>query len=92
MSLVSQFDLSLQFVLGTDTFHLGYTETGHCVGEPNTTLTPPQRLQWDIPEQVCRLGMGGLDLTLRMKEPEFLRVPRGPQEERRPQGVCLEKY
>ncbi|XP_005067161.1 carnitine O-palmitoyltransferase 1, muscle isoform [Mesocricetus auratus] len=42
-----------EFVLGTDTFHLGYSETGHCMGEPNMKLTPPQRLQWDIPEQ-CR--------------------------------------
>ncbi|KAM5289026.1 carnitine O-palmitoyltransferase 1, muscle isoform 1-T1 [Ctenodactylus gundi] len=40
-----------EFVLGTDTFHLGYTETGHCLGEPNPTLPPPQRLQWDIPQQ-----------------------------------------
>uniref|UniRef100_A0A8C5JYB1 Carnitine O-palmitoyltransferase 1, muscle isoform n=1 Tax=Jaculus jaculus TaxID=51337 RepID=A0A8C5JYB1_JACJA len=40
-----------EFVLGTDTFHLGYSDTGHCVGEPNTMLAPPQRLQWDIPEQ-----------------------------------------
>ncbi|XP_006976232.1 carnitine O-palmitoyltransferase 1, muscle isoform [Peromyscus maniculatus bairdii] len=42
-----------EFVLGTDTFHLGYTDTGHCVGEPNMKLAPPQRLQWDIPVQ-CR--------------------------------------
>ncbi|XP_036167239.1 carnitine O-palmitoyltransferase 1, muscle isoform isoform X2 [Myotis myotis] len=40
-----------EFALGTDIFHLGYTETGHCVGKPNLTLTPPQRLQWDIPER-----------------------------------------
>ncbi|XP_036286038.1 carnitine O-palmitoyltransferase 1, muscle isoform [Pipistrellus kuhlii] len=40
-----------EFALGTDIFHLGYSETGHCVGEPNLTLTPPQRLQWDIPER-----------------------------------------
>ncbi|KAM4882389.1 carnitine O-palmitoyltransferase 1, muscle isoform [Thomomys bottae] len=40
-----------EFVLGTDTFHLGYTETGHCLGSPNPTLMPPQRLQWDLPEQ-----------------------------------------
>lgn len=45
---------SLQFVLGTETFHLGYTETGHCLGKPNPMLAAPQRLQWDIPEQVCR--------------------------------------
>ncbi|XP_075409545.1 carnitine O-palmitoyltransferase 1, muscle isoform [Tenrec ecaudatus] len=40
-----------EFVLATDTFHLGYTETGHCLGQPNHALEPPQRLQWDIPEQ-----------------------------------------
>ena len=42
-------------------FHLGYTETGHCLGKPNPVLPPPQRLQWDIPEQVCgpRRGRGG---------------------------------
>ncbi|MBV96800.1 Carnitine O-palmitoyltransferase 1, muscle isoform, partial [Eschrichtius robustus] len=43
--------LPLQFVLGTDSFDLGYTETGHCLGKPNPVLAPPQRLQWDIPEQ-----------------------------------------
>ncbi|XP_022374636.1 carnitine O-palmitoyltransferase 1, muscle isoform isoform X6 [Enhydra lutris kenyoni] len=42
-----------EFVLGTDTFHLGYTETGHCLGKPNPMLMAPQRLHWDIPEQ-CR--------------------------------------
>lgn len=40
-----------EFVLGTDSFHLGYTETGHCLGKPNPVLPPPQRLQWDIPKQ-----------------------------------------
>uniref|UniRef100_A0A2K6FBU4 Carnitine O-palmitoyltransferase 1, liver isoform n=1 Tax=Propithecus coquereli TaxID=379532 RepID=A0A2K6FBU4_PROCO len=40
-----------EFVLGTDTFHLRYTETGHCLGKPNSALAPPLRLQWDIPKQ-----------------------------------------
>ncbi|XP_006876447.1 PREDICTED: carnitine O-palmitoyltransferase 1, muscle isoform isoform X2 [Chrysochloris asiatica] len=40
-----------EFVLGTDVFHLGYTDTGHCLGKPNPVLMHPQRLQWDIPEQ-----------------------------------------
>uniref|UniRef100_A0A8C0CPH5 Carnitine O-palmitoyltransferase 1, muscle isoform n=1 Tax=Balaenoptera musculus TaxID=9771 RepID=A0A8C0CPH5_BALMU len=40
-----------EFVLGTDSFDLGYTETGHCLGKPNPVLAPPQRLQWDIPKQ-----------------------------------------
>ncbi|XP_054325618.1 carnitine O-palmitoyltransferase 1, muscle isoform isoform X2 [Pongo pygmaeus] len=40
-----------EFVLGTDSFYLGYTETGHCLGKPNPALAPPTRLQWDIPKQ-----------------------------------------
>ncbi|XP_038242777.2 carnitine O-palmitoyltransferase 1, muscle isoform [Dermochelys coriacea] len=42
-----------EFMLGTDSFHLGYSEGGHCCGEPSPALAPPQRLQWDIPEE-CR--------------------------------------
>ncbi|NXG69662.1 CPT1B palmitoyltransferase, partial [Baryphthengus martii] len=41
-----------EFMLATDKFQLGYTERGHCRGEPNTSLAPPQRLQWDLPEEV----------------------------------------
>lgn len=48
----TQGHLSPQFMLATDKFQLGYTEEGHCRGEPNTTLAPPQRLQWDLPEEV----------------------------------------
>ncbi|KAF6268823.1 carnitine palmitoyltransferase 1B [Rhinolophus ferrumequinum] len=40
-----------EFALGTDTFHLGYSDTGNCLGQPNLMLAPPQRLQWDIPEK-----------------------------------------
>uniref|UniRef100_A0A8C3XP96 Carnitine O-palmitoyltransferase 1, muscle isoform n=1 Tax=Chelydra serpentina TaxID=8475 RepID=A0A8C3XP96_CHESE len=42
---------SVQFTLGTDRFQLGYSEGGHCCGEPSTAMAPPQRLQWDIPEE-----------------------------------------
>ncbi|NXN25022.1 CPT1B palmitoyltransferase, partial [Nycticryphes semicollaris] len=41
-----------EFMLATDKFQLGYTEGGHCLGEPDTLLAPPQRLQWDIPQEV----------------------------------------
>uniref|UniRef100_A0A4W5PME9 Carnitine palmitoyltransferase 1A2b n=1 Tax=Hucho hucho TaxID=62062 RepID=A0A4W5PME9_9TELE len=45
------------FTLATDAFQLGYTEDGHCKGEVQLSLPPPQRLTWDIPvevqEQVC---------------------------------------
>ncbi|XP_054843927.1 carnitine O-palmitoyltransferase 1, muscle isoform isoform X2 [Eublepharis macularius] len=43
-----------EFMLATDQFQLGYCGSGHCQGEPNTALPPPQRLQWDIPVE-CRL-------------------------------------
>lgn len=83
---------SLQFVLGTDTFHLGYTETGHCLGKPNPMLAAPQRLQWDIPEQVCRPrgdrdGHARVASTwdaLRGKGQELLRVQTGHRENRDP--------
>ncbi|XP_077474533.1 carnitine O-palmitoyltransferase 1, liver isoform [Stigmatopora argus] len=46
-----------EYTLATDAFHLGYTEDGHCMGEVDRSLPPPQRLTWDIvPEvqaQVC---------------------------------------
>ncbi|XP_040452496.1 carnitine O-palmitoyltransferase 1, muscle isoform [Falco naumanni] len=42
-----------EFALATEKFQLGYTDRGHCRGEPNTQLAPPQRLQWDIPQE-CR--------------------------------------
>ncbi|XP_067849726.1 carnitine O-palmitoyltransferase 1, liver isoform-like isoform X1 [Heptranchias perlo] len=39
-----------EYVLATDQFQLGYTEEGHCKGEPNPRIPPPQRLQWEIGE------------------------------------------
>ncbi|XP_063164909.1 carnitine O-palmitoyltransferase 1, muscle isoform isoform X2 [Candoia aspera] len=38
-------------MLATDQFQLGYCDGGHCHGVPNTDLSPPQRLVWDIPEE-----------------------------------------
>ncbi|XP_066579830.1 carnitine O-palmitoyltransferase 1, muscle isoform isoform X1 [Amia ocellicauda] len=40
-----------EYVLGTDSFQLGYTDDGHCKGEMNMNLTPPSKLQWDIPQE-----------------------------------------
>uniref|UniRef100_A0A096M908 carnitine O-palmitoyltransferase n=1 Tax=Poecilia formosa TaxID=48698 RepID=A0A096M908_POEFO len=46
-----------EYTLATDAFQLGYTEEGHCKGEVDLSLPPPQRLVWEIsPEvqtQVC---------------------------------------
>ncbi|XP_053707206.1 carnitine O-palmitoyltransferase 1, liver isoform isoform X2 [Synchiropus splendidus] len=41
-----------EFTLATDAFQLGYTEDGHCRGDVDRSLPPPQRLQWDIPAEV----------------------------------------
>ncbi|XP_036615623.1 carnitine O-palmitoyltransferase 1, muscle isoform [Trichosurus vulpecula] len=44
-----------EFVLATDAFHLDYTDSGHCQGKPNHALAPPQRLQWEIPEECQKI-------------------------------------
>nr|XP_046250359.1 carnitine O-palmitoyltransferase 1, liver isoform isoform X1 [Scatophagus argus]XP_046250360.1 carnitine O-palmitoyltransferase 1, liver isoform isoform X1 [Scatophagus argus] len=40
-----------EHVLSMDPVKLGYTEEGHCRGEPHPNLPGPQRLQWDIPAE-----------------------------------------
>ncbi|XP_005988075.1 carnitine O-palmitoyltransferase 1, liver isoform [Latimeria chalumnae] len=40
-----------EYVLATDSFQLGYTEEGHCKGEPKPSIPFPQRLRWEIPEE-----------------------------------------
>uniref|UniRef100_A0A672G4K5 carnitine O-palmitoyltransferase n=1 Tax=Salarias fasciatus TaxID=181472 RepID=A0A672G4K5_SALFA len=37
-----------EHVLSMDPVRLGYTEEGHCCGQPHPNLPGPQRLQWDI--------------------------------------------
>ncbi|KAM6937719.1 carnitine O-palmitoyltransferase 1, liver isoform 2-T2 [Xenentodon cancila] len=37
-----------EHVLHMDPVKLGYTEDGHCHGEPHPNLPGPQRMQWDI--------------------------------------------
>uniref|UniRef100_A0A6Q2YEU0 carnitine O-palmitoyltransferase n=1 Tax=Esox lucius TaxID=8010 RepID=A0A6Q2YEU0_ESOLU len=41
-----------EYTLATDAFQLGYTEDGHCKGEVERCLSPPQRLSWEIPKEV----------------------------------------
>ncbi|XP_075561613.1 LOW QUALITY PROTEIN: carnitine O-palmitoyltransferase 1, muscle isoform [Pelecanus crispus] len=52
-----------EFTLATDKFQLGYTEGGHCRGDPDTRLAPPQRLQWDIPQECCAAIEGSYRLA-----------------------------
>ncbi|XP_041110577.1 carnitine O-palmitoyltransferase 1, liver isoform-like isoform X2 [Polyodon spathula] len=40
-----------EFVLSTDHFLLGYTEEGHSKGDMNKMISPPSKLQWDIPQE-----------------------------------------
>ncbi|XP_074534501.1 carnitine O-palmitoyltransferase 1, liver isoform isoform X1 [Halichoeres trimaculatus] len=40
-----------EHVLSMDPVKLGYTEEGHCCGEPHPNLPGPQRLQWEIPAE-----------------------------------------
>ncbi|XP_042352690.1 carnitine O-palmitoyltransferase 1, liver isoform isoform X2 [Plectropomus leopardus] len=40
-----------EHVLSMDPVKLGYTEEGHCNGEPHPNLPGPQRLSWDIPAE-----------------------------------------
>lgn len=39
-----------------DPVKLGYTEEGHCCGNPHPNLPGPQRLQWDVTAEV-RVGL-----------------------------------
>ncbi|XP_021022559.1 carnitine O-palmitoyltransferase 1, brain isoform isoform X1 [Mus caroli] len=41
-----------EFTLATECFQLGYATDGHCKGHPDPTLPQPERLQWDLPEQI----------------------------------------
>ncbi|XP_051916022.1 carnitine O-palmitoyltransferase 1, liver isoform isoform X1 [Hippocampus zosterae] len=51
-----------EHVLSMDPFKLGYTEDGHCCGEPHPNLPAPQRLQWDISDE-CQ-GIIDYSLTI----------------------------
>uniref|UniRef100_A0A8C7IMP3 carnitine O-palmitoyltransferase n=1 Tax=Oncorhynchus kisutch TaxID=8019 RepID=A0A8C7IMP3_ONCKI len=42
-----------EHVLSMDPVKLGYTEEGHCKGNPHPSLPGPQRLQWNIPCQTA---------------------------------------
>ncbi|XP_055469414.1 carnitine O-palmitoyltransferase 1, brain isoform isoform X2 [Psammomys obesus] len=41
-----------EFTLATECFQLGYAADGHCKGTPDPTLPRPERLQWELPEQI----------------------------------------
>ncbi|XP_029289337.1 carnitine O-palmitoyltransferase 1, liver isoform isoform X1 [Cottoperca gobio] len=52
-----------EHVLSMDPFKLGYTEEGHCCGEPHPNLPGPQRLSWDIPAECQEVVESSLTLA-----------------------------
>ncbi|XP_044844952.1 carnitine O-palmitoyltransferase 1, liver isoform-like [Mauremys mutica] len=49
-----------EYTLATDVFQLGYGADGHCKGELDPSIPPPQKLQWEIPEECRRVIQGSL--------------------------------
>lgn len=47
------FLVSVQYTLATECFQLGYNAEGHCKGEVDASLAEPQKLDWEIPSEVC---------------------------------------
>ncbi|XP_040895135.1 carnitine O-palmitoyltransferase 1, liver isoform isoform X1 [Toxotes jaculatrix] len=52
-----------EHVLSMDPVKLGYTEDGHCCGEPHPNLPGPQKLQWDIPTECQETIQSSLTLA-----------------------------
>uniref|UniRef100_A0A8C4Y9Y2 carnitine O-palmitoyltransferase n=1 Tax=Gopherus evgoodei TaxID=1825980 RepID=A0A8C4Y9Y2_9SAUR len=49
-----------EYTLATDVFQLGYGVDGHCKGELDPSIPPPQKLQWEIPEECRQVIQGSL--------------------------------
>uniref|UniRef100_A0A8C8VIR6 carnitine O-palmitoyltransferase n=1 Tax=Pelusios castaneus TaxID=367368 RepID=A0A8C8VIR6_9SAUR len=49
-----------EYTLATDVFQLGYRVDGHCKGEMDPGIPPPQKLQWEIPEECQQVIQGSL--------------------------------
>uniref|UniRef100_A0A8D2IT19 carnitine O-palmitoyltransferase n=1 Tax=Varanus komodoensis TaxID=61221 RepID=A0A8D2IT19_VARKO len=41
-----------EYTLATDVFTLGYDSNGNCKGDMDSSIPPPQKLQWEIPPEV----------------------------------------
>ncbi|XP_061577443.1 carnitine O-palmitoyltransferase 1, liver isoform isoform X1 [Cololabis saira] len=57
-----------EHVLSTDPIKLGYTEDGHCHGEPHPNLPGPQRMQWDIPAECQEVIQHSLTVARRLAD------------------------
>ncbi|XP_038237958.1 carnitine O-palmitoyltransferase 1, brain isoform isoform X2 [Dermochelys coriacea] len=49
-----------EYTLATDVFQLGYSADGHCKGELDPSIPPPQKLQWEIPGECQQVIQGSL--------------------------------
>ncbi|XP_034071753.1 carnitine O-palmitoyltransferase 1, liver isoform isoform X1 [Gymnodraco acuticeps] len=52
-----------EHVLSMDPMKLGYTEEGHCHGEPHPNLPGPLRLSWDIPAECQEVVQSSLSVA-----------------------------
>ncbi|XP_033941627.1 carnitine O-palmitoyltransferase 1, liver isoform isoform X1 [Pseudochaenichthys georgianus] len=52
-----------EHVLSMDPMKLGYTEEGHCRGEPHPNLPGPLRLSWDIPAECQEVVQSSLSVA-----------------------------
>ncbi|KAM7414255.1 hypothetical protein PAMA_019193 [Pampus argenteus] len=57
-----------EHVLSMDPFKLGYTEDGHCCGEPHPNLPGPQRLQWDITAECQEVIQSSLTVAMALAD------------------------
>ncbi|XP_072889718.1 carnitine O-palmitoyltransferase 1, liver isoform-like isoform X1 [Hemitrygon akajei] len=57
-----------EYALATDTFQLGYKDDGNCKGDPAPNVSPPQRLQWDIPSECQEVIMHSLKVAQKLAD------------------------
>ncbi|XP_037306572.2 carnitine O-palmitoyltransferase 1, liver isoform isoform X1 [Pungitius pungitius] len=57
-----------EHVLSMDPVKLGYTEEGHCHGEPHPNLPGPQKLLWDIPAECQEVIQSSLNVARTLAE------------------------
>nr|XP_034990942.1 carnitine O-palmitoyltransferase 1, brain isoform isoform X2 [Zootoca vivipara] len=53
-----------EYTIATDAFTLGYDANGNCKGDKDSSIPPPQKLQWDIPPECQEVILKSLSVAL----------------------------
>uniref|UniRef100_A0A670JMS5 carnitine O-palmitoyltransferase n=1 Tax=Podarcis muralis TaxID=64176 RepID=A0A670JMS5_PODMU len=53
-----------EYTIATDAFMLGYDANGNCKGDMDSSIPPPQKLQWDIPPECQQVILQSLSVAL----------------------------